>query len=381
MTAVEISTADTAAIDRRARTAADIAAVLAARAADERLTEGQLVTRCRWVVGRMKGLDADTAADLTGDLLAYVGERFGWTPRKSEVTGEYLRLWALRDLSRKYTDGPATVSLDTAADAADDTAAGSLLDAERRAGVDHVTPAADPDAADLAQALECTPAEADAITAALSGWGSAMLAGDAWGISYAAARKRLQRGRDALRARFPHAGSLAAAVTDACAITADPANPSRADIAPAARAARRAVEAVSGWQPEMAPHAAAMPDVWRGHDLPCRTVDHRQHVPALPARAATSPGVGDAGRVPATLRSGRQVDSGSPADVLAYVARMERVRDALPALTRATPQAARVPAAHVLRRALPTVRNEADAAAVLRAYRLGCPSLRHLVTD
>jgi hypothetical protein len=334
---------------------ADIATVAAARAADERLTESQLAHRCQWIAESFRGIDAETAADVGQDLAAYVGKRFGWTPRRSEVAGEWLKRWAVAIL-RKYTDA-ALVSMDAdaAADADADADAdagthGVLAEAERRAGIDHVAPAADPDAGELAQALECSAAEADAITAALSGWGSALTAAQAWECSAPAARKRLQRGRDALRARFPHAGELAAAVADAAVIVADPANPQRADVAPAARAAQRAIEHVSGWHAEHPQHAAPLPDAWRGLDIPCPVIDHAQHVPAPVQRnpqrgTAALPDMRQHNGTPTPTYAGTAYVRSTPtptphadaATVLRYVARLERVRDALPAMRKPTP--------------------------------------------
>lgn len=403
MTAVELHTADTAAAAKRAkveRTAADIAA---ARTADDRLETSQLVHRCEWIVGQLRGLDPDTADDLTADLLAYAGERFGWTPRKGEVTGEFLRLWAVGMLRDRYTDrigrsglrGLDTAAADTDTDS---ESRGVLAEAEARAGALQVTPAPDPAAADIAAALDLTDAEADALAAALSGWGSAMDAANVWGCSYAAARKRLQRGRDALRRRYPAARDLAAAVAEAIAELPDPAADSgrmALDIRPAApqrvsaprpaaapakrsadvlrfiadaeryTAARRTPDghgsaadvlrfidrsevrqAIASATPDRSAlpmgggiakgSAAALPDVWRGHDLPVAIAPgHRQNVPTLPARNYTrSTADPAAGTVPNAPRAHLT----AAADVLRHLAQLEHLADIAAGWAAHTPQ-------------------------------------------
>lgn len=283
---------------KRVAEAASRAVVDAARREDETLTTSQLVNRCEYVAASFAGLDDDDRADLAADLLTCTGERHGWTPTRSQASLTWLRQRAI-DCLRRGAD-VQLVALDPHGDDADtghgdDHGAGGILAvAEYRAGAERVTPAPDPDALDVADALALTGDARAALVAALSGWGSALDYADAEGISYAAARKRLSRGTAALRKRYPNPRDLAAAVAAALDALPDAAATGAAplDVRPARehgaaldvlrwidRAALRA--AIAAATPEgrtppngaLKPHAAPLPERVAG--LTCGAGDDR----------------------------------------------------------------------------------------------------------
>ncbi|MDQ1584553.1 MAG: hypothetical protein QOF36_2607 [Microbacteriaceae bacterium] len=308
--AVEVETAER---ERPAREAA--AVVAAARVADERVTERELLTACgRAVAVACRSLSHDEREDLTAHLAETIARKAGaltaaahvrgdertphdWTPPRRLIAHSYLtrraaHLWA-RERERLI------------AGRAD--ARPSMLDQSRQAGALSLNPGGtleseDPDtdtgassrsilaaAADLAghpapapenvdvartcEALGVSATAADAVRAALSGWGSALDLARALNVSHASARKRLQRGRDAVRARYPDPAALLAALGDALADAPDPERVAeRVRLSAAERAAEDAVTAVkrspahgSGVRSDPAVTLRATRRNWRGY--------------------------------------------------------------------------------------------------------------------
>jgi hypothetical protein len=163
----------------------------------------------------------------------------------------------------------------------------------------------------------------------------------------------------------------------------------RPQVSPVARSILRTLDALSMRVPTPEAHAGKLPDAWRGLDVGggvCRPEDvpavasfrpgpRTQAVPVEAGRIGR-PDVGTlatAGGNVARVLTGKYVDTprtGRPRDVLAWIARAERIAAGM--VARPTPTALRVPAAHVLRSARPDRLVPAYHAEVLAAYRRSC---------
>jgi hypothetical protein len=269
--AVEVETAERERPKREA-----LAEVERARRADERVTERELLTACRRAVDvACRALSHDEREDLTATLAEKVARKAGtdgapdWTPPRRLIAHTYLtrraaHLWArererliagradARPSTLDMARMPAALSLNVNGtleaeeeDAPGHAPASILAAVATLAG--HPAPAPENvDAGAVCAALGVSATAADAIRAALSGWGSALDLARALNVSHAVARKRLQRGRDAVRRAYPDPAALLAALGDALADAPDPERiAERVRLSAAERAAADAVTAVA----------------------------------------------------------------------------------------------------------------------------------------
>jgi hypothetical protein len=334
---------ETEARERPAREAA--AAVADARTRDERVTERELLTACtRAVAAACRALSHDEREDMAAALAEAVARKAGaqsapahvrgderapldWTPPRRMIAHGYLTrraayLWT--DHRRRLIAGRADARssvLDQSrlAEAhwlgCDGTLEGeearpsdsrSILAAAATAA-GHPAPAPENvDAPAVCAALGVSATAADAIRAAMSGWGSALDLARALDVSHESARARLSRGRAAIRRAYPDPRTLLAALGDALADAPDPERVAeRVRLSAAERAAEDAVTAVAR--------------------SPRHVGGHRSH-PAVTTRAARR-----------NLRSagGRPVIGPAPA-ALTYCGRVWRERVAVAAPWRGT---------------------------------------------
>lgn len=161
-------------------------------------------------------LSPDERDDLTQETAIKCARYRGWEPQASRVSVEYLQLIAAsnrRDLKRwQDVQDSRSERLDARQDADlgdDSPAPENRHDALQTWLGDNAKPT-DATYGEIAAALGCpaTSPAADAVMAAISGYGSAVDLAAARGYSVSYAENRLSRGRKWLRERYPTAGQL-----------------------------------------------------------------------------------------------------------------------------------------------------------------------------
>lgn len=251
------------AISEAARTGGDrirAAAIADARRRDEwhrrhayRLDANELLRRCAIAAERATVRAPEVDADaITSDLAVMVAERHGWEPVAADVSPAWLERRGVGIVQRERERAGRRVSADalTGSTADDlDRDAGSVWAAATGRSYDPTRTrdalAADVAANTLADRMGIyNPDARMALRAALAGWGSGKALAAALGVSAAAARKRLQRGRESVRDVYPTAGKLADAVMGA-QLAGDATEPDRARLDPAARIAQAVLDSAA----------------------------------------------------------------------------------------------------------------------------------------
>lgn len=262
--------AEAVAVERNRRAETRPSDVEAAHVADEQVTERDLLNACRRAVDvACRRLSHDEREDMTSELVAAVASKHGWTPARRTIRHGYLTrraayLWARQRerliagrsdalpsvLDETRQRGAVPMSTEGMPDAADHDRPGAparslLAVAADMAGHPPVA-AENVDVPNVTAALGLTATAADKVRAALSGWGSALDLARALNVSHASARKRLQRGGDAIRARYPDPAAFLDALGATLADAPDPERQAeRVRLTAAERAASDAVTAVS----------------------------------------------------------------------------------------------------------------------------------------
>lgn len=252
----------TAERERPAREAA--AVVTAAREDDERVTERDLLNASRRAVdAACRKLSHDEREDLASTLAEVIARKAAtltavshvrgdervthdWCPPRRLVAHSYLTrraayLWARereRLIAGRSDARPSTLDQSRMPGAHSLNVNGTLEsdDPDARDGVGtrsilaaaatqagHPAPAPENvDAPAVTAALGVSATAADAVRAALSGWGSALDLARALNIAHDAARARLTRGRAAIRRAYPDPDALLVALGEVLADAPDP---------------------------------------------------------------------------------------------------------------------------------------------------------------
>lgn len=248
--------------------------VAAARDADVPVSAGQLLARCRKAADAAVPRRAEhEREDLAADLAEYVAARHGWTPTRGKVRHGWL-VQRARTLAADRTGWRDQLGRLEAEAVADLDTTRPLL----AAASDMAPAVADADAEAFCEAFRLDADQAAAIHAALGGHGSALALADALGISHAAARQRLARGRKRLRLVFPDPAALADALADFDASMGDrDLDPDRPHLDAATRAARWLLDYLAPTTPSPHPVKRDWQPRIQGPEYPV-TVSHLEAV-------------------------------------------------------------------------------------------------------